>query len=123
MMALRRSAARDDFASEVAALRKQLGQLASSIEASAKSEGGDAVKAVGERARDFLSQASSFVDGFSRDARDMASDAAHSAVAYTKAGAQDGKERLEDTIRERPLTAIAVALGVGCLISLMLHRR
>ncbi|TWT15332.1 YqjD family protein [Reyranella sp. CPCC 100927] len=122
-MAMRRSAAADDFASEVAALKKQLAQLASSIEASAKSEGGDAVRAVGDKARDFLSQATSFVDGFSRDFRDVASERAHAAVSHVKATAREGSERLEDTIRERPLTSIAVAVGVGCLLSLLLHRR
>ena len=123
-MAMRRSAAAaDDFANEVAALKKQLAQLASSIEASAKSEGGDAVRAVGDKARDFLSQATSFVDGFSRDVRDIASDRAHAAVSQVKATAREGSERLEETIRERPLTSIAIAVGVGCLLSLLLHRR
>ncbi|HKU97378.1 MAG TPA: hypothetical protein VJR58_18975 [Vineibacter sp.] len=122
-MAMRRSAAADDFTAEVAALKKQLAQLASSIEASAKSEGGDAVRAVGDRARDFLAQASAFVDGFGRDVRDMASDSAHAAVSQVKATARENTERLEDTIRERPLTSIAIAVGVGCLLSLLLHRR
>lgn len=122
-MAMRRSAAADDFATEVAALKKQLAQLASSIEASAKSEGGEAVRAVGDRARDFLAQATTFVDGFSRDVRDIASDSAHAAVSQVKATARESTERLEDTIRERPLTSIAIAVGVGCLLSLLLHRR
>lgn len=123
-MAFRRTAkASDDFASEVAALKKQLVQLASTIEASAKSEGGDAVRAVGDRARDFLQQATTFVEGFGRDVRDVASDSAHAAVDRIRTTAHDGSERLEATIRERPLTAVAVALGVGCLVSLLLHRR
>jgi len=122
-MAMRRSAAADDFATEVAALKKQLAQLASSIEASAKSEGGDAVRAVGDKARDFLSQATTFVDSFSRDVRDVASDSAHAAVSHVKATARESTERLEDAIRDRPLTSIAIAVGVGCLLSLLLHRR
>ena len=123
-MAFRRTArASEDISSEVAALKKQLAQLAASIEASAKSEGGDAVRAVGERARDFLHQATSFVEGFGRDVRDVATDSAYAAVDHIRATAHDGAERLEDTIRQRPLTAVAVALGVGCLLSLLLHRR
>ncbi|TXL82015.1 hypothetical protein FHP25_02820 [Vineibacter terrae] len=122
-MALRRSAATDDFTTEVAALKKQLAQLAASIEASAKSEGGDAVRAVGDRARDFLAQATSFVDGFGRDVRDMASDSAHAAASHVRTAAREGTERLEDTIRDRPLTSVAVALGIGCLVALLIHRR
>ena len=123
-MAFRRTArASDDIASEVAALKKQLAQLAASIEASAKSEGGDAVRAVGERARDFLHQATAFVEGFGRDVRDVATDSAHATADHIRATAHEGTERLEDAIRQRPLTSVAVALGVGCLLSLLLHRR
>ena len=123
-MPFRRTArASDDIASEVAALKKQLAQLAASIEASARSEGGDAVRAIGERARDFMHQATSFVESFGRDVRDVASDSAHVAADRIRATAHEGTERLEDTIRQRPLTAVAVALGVGCLVSLLLHRR
>ena len=123
-MAFRRTArASDDFASEVSALKKQLAQLAASIEASAKSEGGDAVRVVGDRARDFLQQATTFVEGFSRDVRDVASDSAHAAASHIRAAAHESTERLEDAIRQRPLTSIAIALGVGCLLSMLLHRR
>jgi ElaB/YqjD/DUF883 family membrane-anchored ribosome-binding protein len=122
-MAIRRSAATDDFATEVTALKKQLAQLAASIEASAKSEGGEAVRVVGDRARDFLAQATTFVDGFSRDVRDFASDSAHAAVSQVKATARESTERLEDTIRDRPLTSVAIALGIGCLLALLIHRR
>jgi ElaB/YqjD/DUF883 family membrane-anchored ribosome-binding protein len=122
-MAIRRSAAADDLAGDVAALKKQLAQLAASIDATAKSEGGDAVRAIGDKARDFLAQASSFVDNFGRDMRDAAGETIHSAAARVKASAQENTERLEDAIRERPLTAMAIAVGVGCLLSMLLRRR
>jgi ElaB/YqjD/DUF883 family membrane-anchored ribosome-binding protein len=119
----RRSHASDDFAAEVAALKKQLAQLATSIEATAKAEGGEAVRAIGDRARDFLAQATSFVDGVGRDVRDVAGETAHAAALRVRNTAEQGTERLEDAIRDRPLTAMAIAMGVGCLLSLMLHRR
>ncbi|HJQ56602.1 MAG TPA: hypothetical protein VJ890_06830 [Vineibacter sp.] len=107
----------------MAALKKQLTHLAASIENTAKAEGGDAVRAIGDRAREFLSQATSFVDGIRHDARDLATDATRSAASAVQSGVHEGAERLEDAIRQRPLTAVAIAVGVGCLLSMMLRHR
>ena len=81
------------------------------------------MRAIGDRARDFLAQATSLVEGFSRDVRDVAGESAHAAALRVRNTAEHGAERLEDAIRERPLTSIAIAVGVGCLLSLLLHRR
>lgn len=121
-MAARRSATNDDFAAEVAALKKQLSQLAESIESSAKTEGPDAMRAIGERARDFLATATAFVEGMGRDVRQVAGQSAHAAASRARAMAGDGTQRLEAAIRERPLTAVAVALGLGCVASMLLRR-
>ncbi|MCW5749153.1 MAG: hypothetical protein KIT36_23385 [Alphaproteobacteria bacterium] len=121
-MATRRTATNDDFAAEVAALKKQLSQLAESIESSAKTEGPDAMRAIGERARDFLATATAFVEGMGRDVGQVAGQSAYAAASRVKSVAGDGTERLEAAIRERPLTAVAVALGLGCVASMLLRR-
>jgi ElaB/YqjD/DUF883 family membrane-anchored ribosome-binding protein len=123
-MAFRRTArASDEIAAEVSRLKEQLAQLTASIEASAKSGGGEAVRTVGDRAREFLKQATTFVDSFSRDVRDVAADSASMAAGRIRDTAYESTERLEEAIRQRPLTSVAIAVGIGCLLSMLVHRR
>jgi ElaB/YqjD/DUF883 family membrane-anchored ribosome-binding protein len=111
-----------DFSREVAAMKKQIAHLAASIEDTAK-EGGVTASSIADNGRRLLSQATALVDDLAHKARDTVSDTAHVAYDRAKTAAHNGEEMLEETIRERPLTSIAVALGVGALLALMLRRR
>jgi len=51
------------------------------------------------------------------------SDKAGEFVQRGKEAAVDAGERMTDCVRERPLTSVAVAAGVGLLVGLMLGRR
>ena len=64
-----------------------------------------------------------FVDSFSRDVRDVAADSASIAAGRIRDTAYESTERLEEAIRQRPLTSMAIAVGIGCLLSLLVHRR
>lgn len=122
-MAARNSAmSTSDFSREVAAMKKQIAHLAASIEDTAK-EGGSTASSIADNGRHLLSQATALVDDLAHRARDTVSETAHVAYDRAKTAAHDGTEMLEETIRERPLTSVAVALGVGALLALMLRRR
>jgi ElaB/YqjD/DUF883 family membrane-anchored ribosome-binding protein len=111
-----------DFSREVAAMKKQIAHLAASIEDTAK-EGGATASSIADNGRRLLSQATALVDDLAHKARDTVSDTAHQAYDRAKTAAHDGEEMLEEVIRERPLTSVAVALGVGALLALLLRRR
>jgi ElaB/YqjD/DUF883 family membrane-anchored ribosome-binding protein len=81
------------------------------------------VRVIGERARDLLHRVTSFARGFGRGVRDLAADSALAAADRIRTTAHGDMERLEDTVRQRPLTAVAIALGAGYLLSLLLHLR
>jgi ElaB/YqjD/DUF883 family membrane-anchored ribosome-binding protein len=111
-----------DFSREVAAMKKQIASLAASIEDTAR-EGGTTATTIADSGRRLLSQASSLVDDLAHRARDSVSETAHVAYDRAKSAAHNTEEMLEETIRERPLTSVAIALGVGALLALMLRRR
>ncbi|MGE0420826.1 MAG: hypothetical protein AB7O88_01100 [Reyranellaceae bacterium] len=111
-----------DFSREVAAMKKQIANLAASIEDTAK-EGGSAASSITDSGRRLLSQATTLVDDLAHRARDAASETAHVAYDRARTAAHDTEELLEETIRERPLTSVAVALGAGALLALLLRRR
>jgi ElaB/YqjD/DUF883 family membrane-anchored ribosome-binding protein len=111
-----------DFSREVAAMKKQIAQLAASIEDTAK-EGGVTASSIADNGRRLLSQATALVDDLAHRTRDTVSETAHVAYDRARAAAHNTEEALEEIIRERPLTSVAVALGVGALLALMLRRR
>lgn len=111
-----------DFSREVAAMKKQIAHLAASIEDTAK-EGGSTASSIADSGRRLLSQATALVDDLAHRARDSVSEGAHVAYDRARTVAHNTEEALEETIRERPLTSVAVALGVGALLALMLRRR
>lgn len=111
-----------DFSREVAAMKKQIASLAASIEDTAK-EGGATASTIADSGRRLLSQATTLVDDLAHKARDSAVDGAHAAYDRARTAAHDGEEALEAVIRERPLTSVAVALGAGALLALLLRRR
>ncbi len=93
-----------------AALKEQLQQLATALEQAATTEGAEAAKAVGEKARDILARASVLVDEMTKSA-DKA-----------KAAAAEGRQHLEDTIRHQPLMAVAIAAAAGFLLASLRRR-
>jgi ElaB/YqjD/DUF883 family membrane-anchored ribosome-binding protein len=111
-----------DFSREVTAMKKQIAHLAASIEDTAK-EGGATASSVADNGRRLLSQATALVDDLAHRARDTVSETAHVAYDRARTAAHDTEEMLEETIRQRPLTSVAVALGIGALLALMLRRR
>ncbi|MBL8673580.1 MAG: hypothetical protein JNL07_01730 [Rhodospirillales bacterium] len=121
-MASRDAALAKDFSREVAAMKKQLAQLAATIEATAK-EGGDKASNIVDRGRELLAYATSVVDDVAHSARDAVSDTAVAAYERSKDTAYAGARKLEDSVVERPLIAITVAAGLGALVALCLHRR
>ena len=121
-MARNSATSMSDFSREVAAMKKQIANLAASIEDTAK-EGGATALSIADSGRRLLSQASTLVDDLAHRARDGVTETAHVAYDRAKVVAHNTEEALEETIRERPLTSVAVALGVGALLALMLRRR
>lgn len=112
----------NDFSREVAAMKKQIASLAASIEDTAR-EGGTTATNIADSGRRLLSQATALVDDLAHRAKDRVSESAAVAYDRAKTTAHDTEEMLEETIRERPLTSVAIALGVGALLAMMLRRR
>jgi ElaB/YqjD/DUF883 family membrane-anchored ribosome-binding protein len=95
---------------ESLALREQIERLTAAIEEAAKTEGADAVKAAAEAAREILERGQAALDGLAGTA-----DAA-------KATAAEGREQLENFIRDKPLTAVSLAAAAGFVLALLVRR-
>ena len=95
---------------EPLALREQIERLTAAIERAAKAEGAEAVKAAGQAAREIAARAAMLMDELAGKAE----------AAQTAAG--EGRKQLEDTIREKPLIAVALAAVAGFLIASLLRR-
>ena len=100
----------DDPAVESPGLKEQLEKLNIAIENAAKLEGGEAVKAIGEAARDILARASGLVDELTKNVGEM------------KSATADGRVYLEDAIRKQPLVFIAIAAAAGFLVASLRRR-
>jgi ElaB/YqjD/DUF883 family membrane-anchored ribosome-binding protein len=92
------------------ALREQIERLTAAIERAAKAEGAEAVKAAGQAAREIAARAAMLMDELASKAE----------AAQTAAG--EGRKQLEDTIREKPPIAVALAAVAGFLIASLLRR-
>lgn len=95
---------------EALALREQIERLTSAIEQAARTEGGDAVKAAGEAARDILARAAAAVDELAGKAE------------VAKAATAEGRQQLEALIRDKPLAAVSAAALAGFLVALLVRR-
>lgn len=105
--------AKDTFGylgTEPAALREQLDQLAAALEAMAKAEGAEAMKAAGEAARRLAEQATAIVDELAGKAN------------AAKAAAGQRRGQLEGVIRDRPWLAVSVAAIAGFLLASLVRR-
>ena len=94
---------------ETAALRQELERLVATIEQAAKSEGAEALKAVGESAREILARATTMADelaGKSDAAKALAEGCAH----------------LEAAIRDKPLAAVGIAALAGFVLAALVRR-
>ena len=92
-------------------LREDVAQLTQQLEGLLRDAGSDVVDDVMGR----LSRARSTVDEMIADAGEKGRDAARAARDFKDNLVDD----VEETVREHPLMAIAIALGVGYIISSM----
>jgi ElaB/YqjD/DUF883 family membrane-anchored ribosome-binding protein len=100
----------NDLGMELPGLKEQLEQLNAAIENATKLEGGEAVKAIGEAARDMLARASDLVDELAKNVADM------------KSATASGRDYLENAIRKQPLVFIAIAAAAGFLVASLRRR-
>jgi hypothetical protein len=99
-----------DLGMESLGLKEQLEQLNAAVENAAKLEGGEAVKAIGEAARDILARVSDLVDELAKNVGDM------------KSATAEGRDYLENAIRKQPLVFIAIAAAAGFLVASLRRR-
>ena len=105
-----RTSTQGDLGKEPPGLKEQLEQLNIAIENAAKLEGGEAVKAIGEAARDILARASVVLDELTKNVGEM------------KSATADGRVYLENAIRKQPLLFVAVAAAAGFLVASLRRR-
>jgi ElaB/YqjD/DUF883 family membrane-anchored ribosome-binding protein len=91
-------------------LKEQLDQLTVALQDLAKAEGGEAIKAAREAARDIAEQANAIV----RELGDKAD--AVGAVAAK------GRSQAEEAIRRQPLAAVSLAAAAGFLLAMLVRR-
>jgi ElaB/YqjD/DUF883 family membrane-anchored ribosome-binding protein len=92
-----------DLASDVAKLREDITRLANEIAALGRQSVNTAKRAAAEGVDQLRAQGEAGVDGL-------------------RANAQDAQEQLVQTVREKPITSLAVAAGIGFLFALMTRR-
>lgn len=104
---------RDTFGylgTEQIALREQLAELTAALEAMAKAEGAEAIKAASEAVRRIAGQASRLADEFA--------DTAQAAAA----AAGRGRSEVEGAIRNSPWLAVSLAAAAGFLVAALVRR-
>ena len=95
---------------EPMALREELDRLTVALEAMAKAEGAEAIKAAGEAARKISAQATRLADELA-DTAD---------AAATAAG--QGRLHVEGAIRDKPWVAVSIAALAGFLLATLVRR-
>lgn len=108
---------------EVEDLKRQLAPIAASIDSAITAGGTDAKRIVADKARVFLGLATAWVDTLAHDAAETAGAVAADTAQTARDIAADGVACLEETIRQRPLTAAASAFALGWLSAHCLSRR
>src|SRR5262245_13481063 len=119
MNGARKASAAGGFAAELDALRKELEGLGTAMETATESRRGE----WGEKTRGFVAQAKAFIDKVGTDARDAADRSVGAARERAQAAVKEGTAQVEEVIRDRPLTAVAVAFGIGCVLTWLARRR
>lgn len=95
--------AAQDIAADVAKLREDIARLASEIASLGRQSMNTAKRAAAEGVDQLRAQGEAGVDGL-------------------RANAEDVQEQLVQTVREKPITALAIAAGIGYLFALMTRR-
>ena len=95
--------ASQNLAADIARLREDMARLANEIAAVGQQSVKAAKRAASERAEEFR------VKG-------------ETAMADLRSNASDMEQQLSDTVREKPITALAIAAGVGFLLALLTRR-
>lgn len=108
---------------EVEDLKRQLAPIAASIDSAITAGGADAKRIVADKARVFLVLATEWVDNLAHDAAETAGAVAADTAQTARDIAADGVACLEDSIRQRPLTAAASAFVLGWFSAHCLSRR
>lgn len=103
---------------EVDDLKRRLGAVVVSMESALAGGGADAKQVVEEKARTFLDLATELVDSLASDARD----AADRTIATVRTVRDEGVAELEERVRDRPLTSVAIAFGAGWLAARLTAR-
>lgn len=92
-----------DMAADIARLRDDMAKLASDIAALGQRSVKTARRAATERAEEMRAQGEITMEEWRASAKDM-------------------EQQLADTVREKPITALAIAAGVGFLAALLTRR-
>ena len=108
---------------EVDDLKQQLGAIVKSMEASLAAGGTDAKQVVEDKGRTFLALATELVDSLANDTAKVVGAAAARTVSTVREIKDDGIDRLEEAVRERPLTAVVLSFGAGWVVARMTARR
>jgi len=95
---------------ESLALRAELERLTAALEAMAKAEGAEAVKAARDAARQMAGQAAKLADELSGTAQ------------AATAAASEGRHQLEGAIRDKPWVAVSIAALAGFLLATLVRR-
>jgi ElaB/YqjD/DUF883 family membrane-anchored ribosome-binding protein len=121
MAATAKAAANSNVEARLATLRDDLETLQKDIKGLAGEVGGVA----SNRANEALKAA----EKLAQRAYELAEETADQATTYGTKAAEDieawtneNAETLRETVREQPLTALAVAIGVGAFLMLLLRR-
>jgi ElaB/YqjD/DUF883 family membrane-anchored ribosome-binding protein len=121
MPATARAAANSNIEDRLATLRSDLETLQKDIKGLAGEVGGVA----SNRANEALRSA----EKLAQRAYDLAEDTANQATAYGTKAAEDleawtneNAETLRETVREQPLTSLAIAVGAGAFLAMLLRR-
>jgi ElaB/YqjD/DUF883 family membrane-anchored ribosome-binding protein len=95
--------AAQDLAADIARLRDDMAKLANEIAALGQQSVSTARRAAAEGAEQLRAQGEAAMEGFRANAKDM-------------------EQQLTDTVREKPITSLAIAAGVGFLFALLTRR-
>ena len=108
---------------EVDDLRQRLGSIVKSLEAALADGGNDAKHVVEDKARTVLELGTELVDSLVNDAARTAGAVAARTVKTAGEIRDDGIACLEESVRERPVAAVAIAFAAGWVAARLTARR
>lgn len=114
-----RAASERSFEAEVSSLKSSFDRLLETFETAHRADGANAANPSNAMARRYMMQARAALDRLGNEVESVAKEQALAAISTLDAGTR----KIETAIRDRPLTSVAVAFGVGCVLSLLVRRR